>query len=193
MSDALELTPAGPKSNRPLRFIVTVVLFTLFATLIGVGLTVAGYIAFGFPFKGGSNGAYAAMALLAYGIWKFGDDEVLWRALLSDRKLTRNFGIAADLSYFFGYFTISHWYFGHTLGKWIFGLKVEHKGSDLGLLHSFGRTLAFLLSGQGTFGLGFLFALFRRDGRALHDIVADTVVAKKSPPTTESPTQSKAA
>jgi hypothetical protein len=70
VSDTLELTPAGPRSNRPLRFIVTVVLFTLFATLIGVGLTVAGYIAFGFPFKGGSNGAYAAMALLAYGIWK---------------------------------------------------------------------------------------------------------------------------
>jgi hypothetical protein len=70
VSDSLELTPAGPRSNRPVRFIVTVIIFTLLGRLVGVGLTVVGYIAFGFPYKGGSNGAYAAMALLAYGIWK---------------------------------------------------------------------------------------------------------------------------
>jgi hypothetical protein len=70
VSDALELTPAGPRSNRPLRFAVTVIIFTLVVPLVGVGVTVIGFIAFGFPYKGGSNAAYAAMGLLAYGLWK---------------------------------------------------------------------------------------------------------------------------
>lgn len=70
MSDAFELTPPGPKAKRPLRFLVTVVIFTLAAPLVGVGLTIIGFILLGFPYKGGSNGAYAAMGLLAYGIWK---------------------------------------------------------------------------------------------------------------------------
>jgi hypothetical protein len=70
VSDAFELTPPGPNSNRPLRFLVTVVIFTIVAPVLAAALTVIGFILFGFPYKGGSNGAYAAMGLLAYGLWK---------------------------------------------------------------------------------------------------------------------------
>src|SRR5918911_522588 len=68
---------------------------------------------------------------------------------------------------------------GRTLGKWIAGLRIERTdGEPL----SFGRALLRHLVGYPltilTLGLGFLFAAFDPQGRALHDWLAGTVVVR---------------
>ncbi|HST50978.1 MAG TPA: RDD family protein [Pyrinomonadaceae bacterium] len=69
---------------------------------------------------------------------------------------------------------------GRTLGKWVTGLRVERR-SD-GTRVSFARalvrhTIGYALT-AATLGLGFLLAAFNSRGRALHDIVAGTVVVR---------------
>src|SRR5215212_2971441 len=68
---------------------------------------------------------------------------------------------------------------GRTLGKWIAGLRIERRdGEPL----SVGRALLRHLVGYPltlvTLGLGFLFAAFDPQGRALHDWLAGTVVVR---------------
>jgi uncharacterized RDD family membrane protein YckC len=66
---------------------------------------------------------------------------------------------------------------GHTLGKWATGLRITQRdGKPLTLVsallrHVVGYPLSLL-----TLGLGFLIAVFDSRGRALHDIIAGTVV-----------------
>lgn len=66
---------------------------------------------------------------------------------------------------------------GQTLGKWATGLCIRRKDGervDVGhalLRHLVGYPLSFL-----TLGIGFLFAAFNAQGRALHDIIAGTIV-----------------
>ena len=72
---------------------------------------------------------------------------------------------------------------GRTLGKWVAGLRIERKdGEPL----SVGRALLRHLVGYPltvlTLGLGFLFAAFDSQGRALHDWIAGTVVVRSRPP-----------
>jgi uncharacterized RDD family membrane protein YckC len=72
---------------------------------------------------------------------------------------------------------------GRTLGKWIAGLRIERKdGEPL----SVGRALLRHLVGYPltilTLGLGFLFAAFDPQGRALHDWLAGTVVVRSRQP-----------
>jgi uncharacterized RDD family membrane protein YckC len=68
---------------------------------------------------------------------------------------------------------------GQTVGKWATGLRIEQMdGRDLSVLrallrHLIGYPLSFL-----TLGLGFLVAAFNAQGRALHDLVAGTVVVR---------------
>jgi uncharacterized RDD family membrane protein YckC len=69
---------------------------------------------------------------------------------------------------------------GRTVGKWATGLRVERRD---GARLSFGRsmlrhTLGYLAS-LVTLGLGFLLAALSREGRALHDIIAGTVVVRE--------------
>ena len=69
---------------------------------------------------------------------------------------------------------------GRTAGKWATGLRVERRdGEPL----SFGRALlrhtVGYLASFVTLGVGFLLAAFNREGRALHDIVAGTVVVRE--------------
>lgn len=69
---------------------------------------------------------------------------------------------------------------GRTVGKWATGLRVERLG---GAPLGFGRallrhTLGYLAS-LLTLGVGFLLAAFSREGRALHDLVAGTVVVRE--------------
>ncbi len=70
---------------------------------------------------------------------------------------------------------------GWTLGKWATGLRIERRdGTQLGFGHALLRhTIGYLVS-LLTLGLGFLLAAFNREGRALHDILADTVVVRTS-------------
>ncbi|MCA1816550.1 MAG: RDD family protein [Acidobacteria bacterium] len=69
---------------------------------------------------------------------------------------------------------------GRTVGKWATGLRVERRdGERVGfgralLRHTVGYLLSLL-----TLGLGFLLAAFSREGRALHDMVAGTVVVRE--------------
>ena len=68
---------------------------------------------------------------------------------------------------------------GQTVGKWATGLRIEQMdGRDLTVVralirHLLGYPLSFL-----TLGIGFLVAAFNAQGRALHDLVAGTVVVR---------------
>lgn len=68
---------------------------------------------------------------------------------------------------------------GRTLGKWVTGLHIERRD---GLPLSFGRACLRHLVGYSitllTLGIGFLLAVFSVEGRALHDIIAGTVVVR---------------
>src|SRR5207245_177171 len=69
---------------------------------------------------------------------------------------------------------------GRTFGKWMTGLRVE-RNSD-GTLVGFARALVRHTVGYAltaaTLGLGFLLAAFNSRGRAMHDLVAGTVVVR---------------
>jgi uncharacterized RDD family membrane protein YckC len=69
---------------------------------------------------------------------------------------------------------------GRTLGKWATGLRVElGDGDPLTFPRALVRhTVGYLLS-LLTLGFGFLVAAFSRDGRALHDLVAGTIVVRE--------------
>jgi len=63
-----------------------------------------------------------------------------------------------------------------TLGKKLVGIHVfTQEGYPLSLKAAFIRTASYLISGL-LFGLGFLWALFDRQGRAWHDKIAGTMV-----------------
>jgi uncharacterized RDD family membrane protein YckC len=68
---------------------------------------------------------------------------------------------------------------GRTLGKWFAGLRIERKD---GVPLSFARTLVRHLIGYPltllTLGAGFLLAAFHPRARALHDLLAGTVVVR---------------
>ena len=68
---------------------------------------------------------------------------------------------------------------GRTLGKWVTDLRIERRdGEPL----SYGRAVLRHLVGYAltlaTLGLGFLLAAFSSEGRALHDLIAGTVVVR---------------
>jgi uncharacterized RDD family membrane protein YckC len=69
---------------------------------------------------------------------------------------------------------------GRTLGKWATGLRIERAdGTNLGvgralLRHFVGYPLSFII-----LGLGFLVATLTVRGRALHDIIAGTIVVRE--------------
>jgi uncharacterized RDD family membrane protein YckC len=68
---------------------------------------------------------------------------------------------------------------GRTLGKWVAGLRVERRdGERLSLARSLLRHTLGYLASLLTLGLGFLLAAFNREGRALHDVIAGTVVVR---------------
>jgi uncharacterized RDD family membrane protein YckC len=68
---------------------------------------------------------------------------------------------------------------GRTLGKWVAGLRIERRD---GVPLSFGRALLRHLVGYPltllTLGVGFLIAAFNSEGRALHDLLAGTVLVR---------------
>lgn len=69
---------------------------------------------------------------------------------------------------------------GRTVGKWATGLRVERRdGGRLGFGRAILRHTVGYLASLLTLGLGFLLAAFSRDGRALHDLIAGTVVVRE--------------
>ena len=68
---------------------------------------------------------------------------------------------------------------GRTLGKWMAGLRIERRdGETLSIRRALLRHLVGYPLTLLTLGLGFLFAAFDPQGRALHDWLAGTVVVR---------------
>jgi uncharacterized RDD family membrane protein YckC len=84
--------------------------------------------------------------------------------------------IALFVAWAFAYFAYSWAADGRTPGMALLGLRVlRSSGARLSGRRAVARTLAFPLSFL-VFGLGFALILVQRDRRALHDLIADTVV-----------------
>ena len=78
------------------------------------------------------------------------------------------------------YFTFFHWTTGQTIGKKIFNIQVVRvDGSPLDFLDALGRWIGFMF-GLCMFGLGLLWAVFNKDGRAWHDKLAGTMVIRRA-------------
>jgi uncharacterized RDD family membrane protein YckC len=68
---------------------------------------------------------------------------------------------------------------GRTIGKWVTGLRVERRdGMPLSMARASLRHLVGYPLTLATLGVGFLVAAFNREGRALHDLVAGTIVVR---------------
>ncbi|GAC1402393.1 MAG: RDD family protein [Pyrinomonadaceae bacterium] len=82
----------------------------------------------------------------------------------------------------FNYVALAAWT-GRTVGKWATGLRIIHADAqgvprEIGfaralLRHTVGYALSII-----TLGLGFLLAVFDKNGRTLHDFVAGTIVVQ---------------
>lgn len=79
----------------------------------------------------------------------------------------------------YGYFGVSYRYFGTSLGKWLVGLRIVDAKTGKRLTNFWkiffretgGKLLSIL-----PFGLGYLFALLRKDRQTLHDVLFGTRV-----------------
>jgi uncharacterized RDD family membrane protein YckC len=118
------------------------------------------------------------VAVMAYGSWKYAGDPAMMKDMVSSRR-TESFAQLAHAIFFFSYFTLAHWYFGQTIGKWLMGIEVTHHRHGLSFSRSLLRSFGYLVSGSFTLGLGYLPALFRKDERTLHDMIAGTDVVLK--------------
>ncbi|HEV2707535.1 MAG TPA: RDD family protein [Pyrinomonadaceae bacterium] len=68
---------------------------------------------------------------------------------------------------------------GRTLGKWVTNLRIERRdGTELSFARASLRHLVGYTLTLATLGLGFLLAAFNREGRALHDLIAGTIVVR---------------
>lgn len=137
--------------------------------------------------------------IFVYGTVKYGGDTLMLKSL-ANAKSTRTFTFWAHAMLYLSYFTLCHWYAGRTLGKWVMGLRVvrAENHAELSFGQSLVRSLAYLVSGQLTLGIGFLLPVFRRDGKTLHDILTGTIVSLQAPevaalPAPASETQDQAA
>ena len=101
-----------------------------------------------------------------------------------DAAVVAGFGWLASMFWaFIGYFVFLLWFLakGKTPGKWLVRIQVADKrnGSFPGL----GRMIVREIFGKwvsGLFlGIGYLWAVFDRDGQAWHDKIAGTVVLRK--------------
>lgn len=98
------------------------------------------------------------------------------RAICADIAWALAIAAVVASVYFIG-FEASRWQ--ATPGKRAFGLRVlAMDGSSLSLARAAGRHFAGSLSWL-TLNIGHALALFRRDGRALHDLIAGTVVIRR--------------
>lgn len=131
----------------------------------------------------------SALCVFAYSHFQSpGDAATLARVAASAKA--GHFTKAAHILYYFSYFTIAHWYFGRSLGKWAMGLTLRSRdGQDLTFARALGRSLLYVVSGQLALGIGFLLPLLRKDGLTLHDLLAATEVVDAAKPLTGDPAQ----
>jgi len=92
--------------------------------------------------------------------------------------------VAAMFWAFIGYFVFLLWFLakGKTPGKWLAGIQVADKRN--GNFPGLGRMIVREIFGKwvsGLFlGIGYLWAVFDRDGQAWHDKIAGTIVLRTS-------------
>ena len=55
--------------RRPVRFILTVLVFALLGPLIGGAITIVGYVTFGFHITMPGEAGWAILAMMIYGLW----------------------------------------------------------------------------------------------------------------------------
>lgn len=76
----------------------------------------------------------------------------------------------------FSYFIICEWRFGRTIGKMLCRIEsVSDEKTRMAFSTSFVRSLCRLIS-IGLFFSGYLMIIFRRDKKALHDLISGTKV-----------------
>ncbi len=86
--------------------------------------------------------------------------------------------LAAIIVALFSFVVLAGWR-GQTLGKLATGLQIERtSGSPVGFGRAALRHLIGYPMSLATLGLGFLLAVFSAKGRALHDVIAGTVVVR---------------
>jgi uncharacterized RDD family membrane protein YckC len=89
------------------------------------------------------------------------------------------FGLLIALAVGFLNFVVLAAWRGRTLGKWATGLRIVRRdGQPMGVARSLLRHLVGYPFSLLTFGLGFLIAVVSTQGRALHDMIAGTVVIR---------------
>lgn len=116
------------------------------------------------------------MVILAFAtmLARFFDDS-RWQAATAI-----TFGYVGAAAAAFLNFVVLAAFAGRTLGKWVTGLRIERTDglplsvSRAALRHIVGYAVTLL-----TLGIGFLVAAFNVEGRALHDLIAGTVVVRE--------------
>lgn len=89
------------------------------------------------------------------------------------------FGIVLAVALLLADFALFPGLAGQTLGKWVTGLRIKRNdGGEIGfgraaIRHFVGYPFSLL-----TLGLGFLLPAFTARGRALHDLIAGTIVVR---------------
>jgi uncharacterized RDD family membrane protein YckC len=121
------------------------------------------------------------------------DGVAVWVILLLVMGLAGGLGAATGsggltlTSFFWGlaaYTVFALWFLsqGKTPGKWMVGIRVidKRQGSVPGLGRMLVRELIGKFLSGLILGIGYLWAIFDRDGQAWHDKVAGTVVTKQA-------------
>lgn len=111
--------------------------------------------------------AFATLLARLFGDMRRGSSVVLTAGYISVASVALlNFIVIASFS-------------GRTLGKWMAGLRIERRdGEPLSFVRALVRHVVGYALTALTLGLGFLIAAFDSKGRALHDILAGTVVVR---------------
>lgn len=87
--------------------------------------------------------------------------------------------ITYEMLIIIGYNVLLNGQFGATLGKFAVGARIVNTdGSPIGFGKALLRWLAMIVTNI-TLGIGFLIVAFRRDKRALHDLIAGTKVVSR--------------
>jgi uncharacterized RDD family membrane protein YckC len=111
--------------------------------------------------------AFATLLARLFGDMRRGSSVVLTAGYIAVASVAfLNFIVLAALS-------------GRTLGKWMTGLRIERRdGEPLSIVRALVRHLLGYALTALTLGLGFLLSAFDPKGRALHDLLAGTVVVR---------------
>ncbi|MFL6286366.1 MAG: RDD family protein [Pyrinomonadaceae bacterium] len=115
--------------------------------------------------------AFATLLARLFGDMRRGSSVVLTAGYIAVASVAfLNFIVTAGLS-------------GRTLGKWMAGLRIERRdGEPLSFVRGLVRHLLGYALTALTLGFGFLLSAFDSKGRALHDLLAGTVVVRSRGP-----------